>query len=284
MDINPYVRFAMHHVFIEGYYLNREIWDHEFIFIEQGSLKFVIEGKTYIAKQNDLVALRPNVHHIIEWNNENCYQPHVHFDFNKKEDSSKVKVSKIRKSLMTEEELTYFREDFYKANGIDMPYIIHLKNPIRVKEILYNIIEEFTYKTSFSNIMLEGLMKELIGVILRENENANTSDKTLHQLNQIINYMNANVDKNLTLSSISSKMNISNGKLIQLFKDNYHTTPMKFYNHLRYTRAREQLENTAIPIQKIAYKMHFDEPQTFSRWFKNIDGNYPSFYRRKTKK
>ena len=131
--------------------------------------------------------------------------------------------------------------------------------------------------------MLEGLMRELIAVVLRENENANTSDKTLLQLNQIINYMNENVDNNLTLSNITNKMGVSSGTLIQLFKDNYHQTPMKFYNHLRYTRAREQLENTLIPIQHIAYKMNFEEPQTFSRWFKNIDGNYPSFYRRKKK-
>ena len=47
--ILPYVRFAMKHVWLEGYYINRDIWDNEFIFIDHGSLKFIINGKEYIA-------------------------------------------------------------------------------------------------------------------------------------------------------------------------------------------------------------------------------------------
>ena len=54
MEIRPFVRYAAHHVWLDTYWLNRSIWDHEFVFIEQGSLKFIIDGKEYIAKENDL--------------------------------------------------------------------------------------------------------------------------------------------------------------------------------------------------------------------------------------
>ena len=281
MNIDPYVRFAMHHVWIEGYYLNRDIWDHEIIFIEQGSLKFTIEGKTYIAKQNDCVMLRPGINHVIEWNKENCIQPHVHFDFYNHEDKEVVKVSRIRKSQMNEEELTWFRDDYYKANNIDMPYIIHLKNPIEVKNILYKIIEEFTHKNKYSDILLSGLIRELIGTIFREFEMFNTKNTVSNQLNELISYMNGNVDNNLTLSDFSEKTHISQWKLIQLFNEFYHTTPIKYYNQLKYLRAKDLLENSVIPINEIAKRMNYVEPQTFSRWFKKIDGNYPSYYRKR---
>lgn len=257
MNIEPYVRFAMHHVWIEGYYLNREIWDHEIIFIEQGSLKFTIEGNTYIAKQNDCVILRPNIHHIIEWNGETCSQPHVHFDFYNHTDKEMVKVSKIRKTQMNKEELTWFREDFFKKNNIDMPCVIHLKNPIEVKNILYKIIEEFTYKNKYSDILLSGLMRELIGIVLRESEASNPEYKKSNQLNELISYMNANVDNNLTLTDFSDKMHISGWKLIQLFNEFYHTTPIKHYNQLKYLRAKDLLENSVIPINEIAKRMPF---------------------------
>ncbi len=281
MKIDPYVRFAMHHVWIEGYYFNRVMWDHEIIFIEKGSLKFTIDGKVYIARQNDIVLLRPNVPHIIEYNGEPCSQPHVHFDFYERDDSEKVTVSRIQKNQMTEEELSYFREDFYKANSINMPYIIHPKNPLEIKELLFKIIDEFTYKNAFSSLTLKGLMYELIATVLRENEQINNPDLMAGRINELISYMNANVDKNITLDNLSEMMGVSKWKLIRKFNDYYHTTPINYYNKIRHLRAKDLLLNSLIPINKIAEMMNFDEPQTFSRWFKNLDGNYPSYYRKR---
>ena len=281
MNIEPYVRFCMHHVWIENYYLNRDIWDHEIIFIEKVSLKFTIEGKVYIAKQNDLVLLRPGVHHIIEYNGEPCSQPHVHFDFYERDDSSLVTVSRVERSQMTKEELSYFREDFYKTNNINMPYIIHLKNPIEIKDLLFKIIDEFTYKNAYSSLVLKGLMIELIAAVLRENDQNNNSDLMTTRINELIVYMNANVDNNLSLDNLSDKMEVSKWKLIKKFNEYYHTTPINYYNKLRHLRAKDLLLNSFIPINKIAEMMNFDEPQTFSRWFKNVDGNYPSYYRKR---
>lgn len=281
MKVDPYVRFSMHHIWIENYLLDRDIWDHEIIFIEKGSLKFTINNKVYIARQNDVVLLRPNEHHIIEYNGEICSQPHIHFDFYERDDSSKVTVSKITKNQMTKEELTYFREDFYKANNINMPYIIHPKNTLVIKDLIFKIINEFTFKNAYSDIILKGLMTELIGEILREYNTLNNNDKSISILNEVIAYMNANVDENLSLDDISSNTEISKWKLIRLFNDHYHTTPINYYHKLKYLRAKDLLVNSVIPINKVSEMMSFEEPQTFSRWFKNIDGNYPSYYRKR---
>ena len=151
MEIKPYIRYAAHHVWLDTYWLDRHIWDHELIFIEQGSLKLNIEGVEYIAKENDLVVLRPNVHHHISWNNENCSQPHVHFDFVELRDSKVISVSKTTKDQMSDFELKLFREDFFEANNIDMPYILHLKNPVVIKNMFYQIIDEFEHQDPYKN-------------------------------------------------------------------------------------------------------------------------------------
>lgn len=283
MLIKPYVRFSMHHTWLENYYINRSIWDHEFIFIESGSLKITIDGEQYVAKENDLVIIPPDTPHIIEWNGENCNQPHVHFDFYYEDDSEEVGVSMVKKEDMTEKELTYFRKNFYRENGIDIPYIISLNNPINVKNKLYTIIEEFKLKNEYRDLYLEGAMTELIGIVLRENSSQQLNTETAMQLNSLIIYMNEKVDDNLTLDELASFAHLSKWSLINIFNKYYEVSPIKYYNNLRYMRAKDLLQFSFLTIKEISTKMHFNDPQTFSRWFKNIDGNYPIFYRKRKK-
>ncbi len=280
MKLEPYVRFAMNHIWLENYYINREIWDHEFIFIEDGKLKITIGNNVYHAMKNDLVILRPHVPHVIEWDNENCNQPHVHFDFIDCPDKYDVPVSMIRYENMTEDERKFFRNDFFSENGIDIPDVVHLKEPQVVRNILHEIINEFTFKKEKSEIILQGLMTQLIGTILRENESNNLKNESSEELNQAIVFMNENVDKNLSLDDIANRLGISKWSLIQLFNNRFKQSPMKYYNKLRHLRAKDLLMYSCIPIRELSRRMGFNEPQTFSRWFKNMDGNYPSIYRK----
>ena len=162
MYIHPYVRFALYGVWLKKHYINRMIWDHEIGFINKGSLKITIDGKAYIAKQNDFFILRPNVNHTIEWTGEDCEQPHVHFDFVKQPDSETVGISFIRKDQMSSEQLTFFRDDFYKTNNIEMPVVLHVNNVNTPKRILFRLIDEFNNKTVYSEIIMQGLLTELI--------------------------------------------------------------------------------------------------------------------------
>lgn len=281
MEIQPYIRFCMHHTWLRTHYIDREIWDHEIGFIEKGSMRITANGKTHIARENDVFILRPGVHHILEWNGEDCNQPHVHFDFVKLPDSEKVSISFVRRDEMTPEQLSFYREDFFAANGIDLPVVLHLKNPLKIKNLLFKIIDEFTYKQPASEIVMQGLLTQMIGQILRENDANTALPSATQQINDIVAFLRKNVDSNLCLSDVSSHMNISNWSLIQLFNKNFGSSPMKYYNHLRHMRAMDLLQNSILSISEISAHMNFSEPQTFSRWFKNIDGNYPSAYRRR---
>lgn len=280
MEIQPYIRFCMHHTWLSTHYIDREIWDHEIGFIEKGSMQITVNGKTYIARENDIFILRPGMHHILEWNGENCNQPHVHFDFKKLADSEKVGISFIRRDQMTPEQLSFYREDFFKANNIDIPIVLHLKNPLKVKNLLFKIIDEFTYKQPASDIVMQGLLTQMIGQILRENSSNTAAPLATQQINDIVSFLRKNVDNNLCLSDIATHMNISNWCLIQLFNKSYNCSPIKYYNHLRHIRAMDLLQNSILSISEISALMNFSESQTFSRWFKNIDGNYPSTYRK----
>jgi len=144
--LRPYIRLARRHTYLSEYHLDRSIWDHEIIFIEKGSLRFIFDDKEYVAHENECVILRPRMHHKIEWNGVDCEQSHVHFDFFYREDSPYVGVSMLREDQMSDAEKALFREDFYTANGIDIPTVIHLNEPYVVRDLFHRIIDEFTYK------------------------------------------------------------------------------------------------------------------------------------------
>ncbi len=281
MEIQPYIRFSMHHTWLSSHYLDREIWDHEIGFIEKGSMRITVDGETHIARENDIFILRPGVHHILEWNGEDCNQPHVHFDFKKQPDSEKVGISFVRRDQMPSEQLSFYREDFFRQNDIDIPVVMHLSNPLKIKNLLFKIIDEFTYKQPASDIVMQGLLTQMIGQILRENSANAEAPLATRQINDIVTFLRKNVDSNLCLSDISAHMNISNWSLIQSFNKYYSCSPMKYYNRLRHIRAMDLLQNSILSISEISAQMNFSEPQTFSRWFKNIDGNYPSTYRKR---
>ncbi len=279
IDINPYVRFAMHHTWKKEFYLDRIIWDNEIIFIESGTMKLVVDGKTYILKENDCVLLRPGVRHKIEYYKIDCEQPHVHFDLYHYPDSEEVGISSMSYEEMSEEERAKIRPDYFKEKGLDIPPVIHLKNPWSIKNVLFQIIEEFTFKKPSYEYVLKGLMIELIGCIIREYQELGNDTKTEKNLSFIVSFMNENVDDNINLDDIVNKFGITKWSIIKKFNDYFGISPIKYYNDLRYRRAKELLMYSFMSIREISEKMNFNDSHTFSRWFKKVDGRYPTQYR-----
>jgi len=282
LRIKPYIRLAMHHTYREGYYIDRHIWDHEIIFINSGMMKVTIDGKPYYPKKNDCILLRPDVHHVIEWSGEDCEQPHVHFDFEWREDASEVGVSMLRKQDMSEKEKGYFRPDFYEEKGIDIPYVFPLKEPEVVRTLLYRLIDEFTYKLPYADVMMQGTLSELIATILRDYHlgKIETYSPYHKEVNELVVYMVENVDMNLSLDDLAKHIGVGKWTLIQTFKEYYNTTPMKYFNRLKINRAKYLLQYSSMSVKQIGYELDFDSPQSFSRWFKNLDGKTPGSYQK----
>jgi AraC-like DNA-binding protein/quercetin dioxygenase-like cupin family protein len=281
--LQPYIRLAMHHTYLKGYYIERHIWDHEIIFIDGGRMKITIEDKVYFVEKNDCVILRPNVYHKIEWAGEDCEQPHVHFDFFSQNDSEDVSVSMVRRDQMTPRQLTFFREDYFTKNDITIPNVIKLKEPFIVRGILFRLIDEYTYKPPYSDFVLQGTLCELIGAILRDyhlGKNLSGSPYA-KDLTGLAVYMSDHVEANLSLEDLAMEVRLSKWNLIRWFKKYYDATPMQYFSRLRFNYAKKKLQYSFCSVKEVAYQMNFDSPQAFSRWFKALDGNPPAYYHKK---
>lgn len=278
-QFNPYVRLAMYHTWLPYYYIDRSIYDFEFIFIDKGYLKLEIENDPLILEEGDMVLIPPDAHHKISWYKENCCQPHVHFDFNEDKISKIVPVSMKTKSNMSETELSYFRPNFLKESGLNLPYMVHSSNPSFVRNLILMIINEYTFSDPLRELKMEGILKTIIGLYISDSLGYVDENESFDTASLITRYMSENVANNLNLRDFELKSNLSSWQLNNLFNKSFNMTPKKYYDELRIKYAKNLLRNSFKTVKEISILMNFEDPQTFSRWFYNIDGRYPTQYK-----
>ena len=243
-----------------------------------------INDKIYECVPGDIILLRPRVQHILE-SNCNCeiIQPHIHFDFFKDEFSKKIYVSFVKENKMNKIQKKWFRNDFLKEINLDLPPVLRFNNPYVIRDILYKIIDEFNLQHPFSDYFLQAYFIELFAEIARNyhNKNNEINSKHLSELTNLIKYIHENIDLDLSLDDLVTEIKLSKFYFSRLFKNVYNMSPHKYISIIRLKRAKELIQFTDLQIQEIASKMNFESPQAFTRWFKNLDGKSPNYYRNK---
>ena len=81
------------------------------------------------------------------------------------------------------------------------------------------------------------------------------------------------------LDDLVKEINISKFYLSRHFKSTFNVSPHKYITNVRFKRAKELIQFSDLQIQEISFKMNFESPQAFTRWFKGLDGNSPIHYR-----
>lgn len=280
-EINPYIRRCWNHRWTKDLVMERVIYDHEIIYIDKGKLKFTIEDKEYFASEGSCVILPPNVYHKIEGVDNETYQPHIHLDFIEQENSAEVPILLQMQKYFSDEEKLYFRENFLKKNNIDIPYVIKLQQPEKVRKLMFEIIDTYTLQKPYNTLALKGLVINLIVAILDDYHFSTSPDaKEQENIHLLVSHMIENINHNFKLEEMASFANMTVWNLIQQFNKMYGITPKKYFEKYRLLHAKTLLEIERMPIKEVAYLMEFDSPQTFTRWFKNLDGNNPNSYKK----
>ena len=280
--LSPYIRVARYDVQTTAFKFDRVLWDYEIIYLEEGKIKLTIDNTVYECLPGDIIFIRPHTYHILEANGtEKVLQPHVHFDFFQDEYSENIFVSFMKENKMTKNQRHWFRKDFLKEIDLDLPPVIRLNNSYKIKDILYKLIDEFNFQYPFSEYFQQAYLIELFAEIARDYQNKTNEITNRHtiELNNLVNFIHKNADSNLSLDDLVNEINISKFYLSRLFKNAFNISPHKYIANVRLKRAKELIQFSELQIQEIADKMAFESPQSFTRWFKSLDGHSPVHYR-----
>ncbi|MCI8659832.1 MAG: helix-turn-helix transcriptional regulator [Lachnospiraceae bacterium] len=96
---------------------------------------------------------------------------------------------------------------------------------------------------------------------------------------KVINYIERNLDKEISLDNISKNIGYSKFYLNRIFTEYTGITMYKYLQNRRLTDAAEKLVKTDKPILQIAYEAGYDTQQSFSFAFKQIYLYPPKIYR-----
>ena len=283
LDFKPYIRLALYHTWIRDYFLERTIFDFEIIYIDSGELALTIDNKTYFAKEGDVCIIPPDTEHIISWHKCDCNQPHIHFDFNKDELSELIPVSKKPKHEMNSEELKLFRPNYLKENGINLPYVYTTRYREKIRSLVLDIINKHTFrsKNPVAELAMEGLLKSLLSIILMEHMGYSEDEEKTDTLSLAVRFMSENIHSNICLEDLERQLKLTSWTINKMFKEAYGVTPKKYYDSLRIRYAKNLLRHSFKSVKEIGYLMGYKDAQTFSRWFKELSGVYPTQYKQK---
>lgn len=97
---------------------------------------------------------------------------------------------------------------------------------------------------------------------------------------QIIDYIESKVDDYINIDDIARHSGFSRRYVQIIFKEHMGMPIGQYLRNKRIMKAATLLRLTSTPIIQIAYLLHFDSQQTFSREFKKITGHTPLSYRK----
>lgn len=95
------------------------------------------------------------------------------------------------------------------------------------------------------------------------------------KIEDIISYIEINLDQPLSLESIANKFSMSISNLQRRFKQSYNLTINGYIRHRRLDIARQHLERGLVSITEAAYEAGYQHPSNFTNAFKKAFGVPP---------
>jgi AraC family transcriptional regulator len=100
------------------------------------------------------------------------------------------------------------------------------------------------------------------------------------RINNVINYINDNLDKSLSLNELADTANFSSYYFHRIFVAVVGESINSYTNRTRIQKSARLLKFSNSPISDIAYECGFSSPSTFSRSFKQHFEITPSIFRK----
>lgn len=146
----------------------------------------------------------------------------------------------------------------------------------------FRILVRRNGSTNESKLAL-GTLLNLLALISDGVHRSKNSEKRgdVKNINAILEYMNMNYEKKLTVTTLAEMAGYSVSRFLHLFSDMIGKPPMRYLRDIRLANACELLDTSEYPVSEVAALCGFDDPLYFSRVFSDKFGISPSGYRKR---
>lgn len=157
----------------------------------------------------------------------------------------------------------------------------HFSNCLIIKSYIQQIITCRTYTTS-NELKRNAALMEILALLI---DDAKAVPDFTHYLpkqeyiEQAKNYIDKNIDKELSVNAIAESIGIDRSYLTRIFKEILNITPQEYIKQFRINRGALLLQNPNTKITVVAQSVGYSDSMTFSKLFKSYKGMTPSEYR-----
>ncbi|MGB7442771.1 MAG: AraC family transcriptional regulator [Coleofasciculaceae cyanobacterium] len=100
-----------------------------------------------------------------------------------------------------------------------------------------------------------------------------------HQLQNVMDYVQAHLNQDISLSEMAGVLNLSQYHFCRLFKQSTGITPHQYLTRCRIDQAKQLLLETELKITEIAFEVGFANHSSFTRLFRQYVGVTPKKFR-----
>lgn len=202
-----------------------------------------------------------------------------HFDW-----SEDVEGKVISISMPTLEALEKVLKQDQPAIRSTQTFPVH-DNQAELESILNLLFTEYENTAQTARAYTLNSLAHLLGIWLERNapsthSNLSQKDRASDYLKRFTQLVNQNYDQQLKLSTYASELGITEPYLNNICQQFIAKNAQQIVHERVILEAKRYLIYTVHSISQIAYKLGFNDPAYFSRFFKRITGETPKTYRR----
>ncbi len=245
----------------------------EIVFVIDGSATHVTEHGRYEIQRGDVFVI-------------DGVQKHGYF---------KTKNLHLIDILYCHNHLEQLKEKFSNLPGFNVLFVLepqhrknhNFKSKLRLNEtqlnkiipLLKTYIEEAHLALPWGNIILESFFKAIVIETCRFYSNNKTNKaKQLFRIEKVINYINDNIDKQISLDELADVAGLNDQVFRILFKKTTGHTPTNYIIAQRIFIATNLFALENLSVSNVAERVGFQNKSYFVRKFKEIMGVTPGTY------
>lgn len=239
----------------------------ELIYVLDGEMRLTIGDEQYDVKTDDVVIINTNKKHLYHSEGE-VLIGYFH-----------INLKKLSSILNTNQILFWCNSVIDKNDEYD-----------KLREIAKQIFNQYFEKSEQNNIYLMSLYYQLLNILVSNFLVKNDDKRFLKQKDideervaQIVNYINENYFRSLSLNDLSEKLFLSIPYLSKYIKKKLGSSFIDYVNNIRLFHAVEDLLYTDKSIVYVSFENGFANTTAFSVAFKKAYHMTPSEYRTKKK-
>ncbi|MCQ2742048.1 MAG: AraC family transcriptional regulator [Bacilli bacterium] len=266
----PYVHVIFQHAKVEQKHTHDFI---EIVYVNSGKMVQNVNGKEFSVKKGDLLFINFNSIHSFRPIGEAtfyniCFYP---------ETLEKIITPQNAFSLLS---LSAFNEISGDANEGVISF--DSKEQKEISGILEIMLREQSQRLPRFDVINQGYLNIIIMKMLRKT--SIPADPEQDVWNELAEYIESNLDADLSLEALAKKCFYNPSYFSRLFKSKFNVPLIEYVSRKRIDKAVELLSDTELSVEAVAASSGFSNKSAFYRAFSKYTGKTPADFRDKSKK